>query len=149
MYCALENGRVVACHDSKDVVIKYCERINKFYNKKLEVGKLKKQVAKKVKDLDGLYLTKYRQTYIQTEYLVYMQIAEDGVVDEYCEAREILSKMIRLRHPELDEKELKTIKKTIKILQEFIDSDSKFTLDFDTLRSMQLTYERYLNERLL
>lgn len=147
MYCALDNGHVIACHDCEDVVIKYCERINKYYNKKLEVGKLKKQVAKRIKDLDGLYLTRYRNTYVQAEYLVYMQIAEDGAIDEYFEAQEVLSKIIRLRQPELDEKEIKTIKKTIKILQDFIESDSKFTLDYNTLKSMQLTYEGYINER--
>lgn len=147
MYCALDRGHVIACHDSEDVVIKYCERINKYYNKKLEVGKLKKKVAKKVKDLDGLYLVRYKKTYVQAEYLVYMQITDDGRTEEYFEAQETLSKILKVRSPELDEKEIKNIKKTIGILNQLIEEDSKFTFDYDTLRNMEATYEGYLQQR--
>ena len=39
------------------------------------------------------------------------------------------------------------IKKTIGILNQLIEEDSKFTFDYDTLRNMEATYEGYLQQR--
>ena len=78
MFCAYDiEENIIAFHDSKKVVQKYIDTVFSIHKVELKLGKIKKTSEWKILDKDDLYLVRFNDTYVQSGYLLYLELAED------------------------------------------------------------------------
>lgn len=152
MYCVYDNHKnVIAFHDDIDVVEAYIDRVNHTQKQsqnecsELHVGKIKKKKLKKLTDLDDLYLVRYADTYVQSGYLVYLEMLSDQYIYDEQHCKEILLRILECH--DIDEKERKSLERSVKVIDRILQESREFTPTLKQLKSYELDYAPYLYNR--
>ena len=85
-----DEERIIALHDNKEVVEKYCELLKEYHNVNLSIGKIKKKAEDRIKNLDDLYLVRYGDTYVQSGYLLYLQMSSAQLIEDISKTKDVL-----------------------------------------------------------
>lgn len=143
MFCAYDIGEnIIAFHDSKKVVQKYIDTVFSIHKVELKLGKIKKTSEWKILDKDDLYLVRFNDTYVQSGYLLYLELAEDSLIKDEETARDILSKIIEIGR--VTDKETKKLEKAIKVIEDLLSEDRSYVPTLTQLKSMKLDYDPYI-----
>lgn len=143
MYCAYnEDKNIIAFHDKKKPVEIYIENVYKYNKLVLDIGKINKKKSDVLENIGDLYLVRYGETFVQSGYLIYIQISSNQECEDNEFARDILYRILETR--QLKEKKVKQISKAISILEDIIYDDESYTPSLDQLRQMKLSYDPYL-----
>ena len=141
MFAVLDEKRnIIAFHDEKRVVKKYVESIYAVHKITLSIKKISKRY-KHALNAD-LYLVKYGKTFVQVGFITYIQIAYDTFLDDERNAKDTLLRILELDR--LDSKEIKTIKKAVKIMDKLVYKDERYTPSFDELSRLKADYDPYI-----
>ena len=143
MYAAVdESGKIVAFHDEKKVVKCYIKRIRDSSDATLGFCKIKKKDVKKVNTLYDLYLVRYGDTYVQSGYLEYLELADPQLAYDHQYAKDVLLKVAEIDY--LDKEDIEVIEKCVMILDELIDDDRKYTPSLSELEKFKDHYAPYI-----
>lgn len=143
MFCAYDiEENIIAFHDSKKVVQKYIDTVFSIHKVELKLGKIKKTSEWKISDKDDLYLVRFNDTYVQSGYLLYLELAEDSLIKDEETARDILSKIIEIGR--VTDKETKKLEKAIKVIEDLLSEDRSYVPTLTQLKSMKLDYDPYI-----
>lgn len=143
MFCAYDiEENIIAFHDSKKVVQKYIDTVFSIHKVELKLGKIKKTSEWKILDKDDLYLVRFNDTYVQSGYLLYLELAEDSLIKDEETARDILSKIIEIGR--VTDKETKKLEKAIKVIEDLLSEDRSYVPTLTQLKSMKLDYDPYI-----
>lgn len=143
MYCAYDQKEnIIAWHDKKSVVEKYIGSIYELHKIELSLGKIKKSSEYKALHKDDLYLIRYGNTYIQSGYLMYVELAEDKLVEDDQYALDILYRLLETAR--LTKKQTKKIVKAIKVMEKVVRKDKEYIPSFEQLKIYKMDYDPYL-----
>jgi len=143
MYCAYDqDGNIIAFHDKKHVVEKYIDSIYSLHKITLNKGKIKKSSKYKLIDKDDLYLIRYGDVYVQSGYLLYLEITEPQFVRDDQYALDILYRLLETTR--LTEKQSKKIMKAIRVMETLVREDREYVPSFEQLKTLKNDYEPYL-----
>ena len=143
MYCAYDQDKnIIAFHDKKHVVEKYIDSIYKLHKIQLNKGKIKKSSKYKLAGKDDLYLIRYGDTYVQSGYLLFVQISQDQILEDEQYALDILYRLLETTR--LNEKQSKKIMKAIGVMEKLVHEDREYVPSFDQLKTMKSDYEPYI-----
>ena len=143
MYCAYDQeNNIIAFHDKKYVVEKYIDSIQSLHKINLNLGKIKKSSKYKLVEKDELYLIRYGNTYIQTGYLIYVELFQTQFMEDDQYALDVLYRIIETTR--LNNKENKKIMKAIKVMEKIVHEDREYIPSFDQLKTMKVDYEPYI-----
>ena len=143
MFCAYDiEENIIAFHDSKKVVQKYIDTVFSIHKVGLKLGKIKKTSEWKISDKDDLYLVRFNDTYVQSGYLLYLELAEDSLIRDEETARDILSKIIEIGR--VTDKETKKLEKAIEVIEDLLSEDRSYVPTLTQLKSMKLDYDPYI-----
>ena len=145
MYVVLYKKKVIAFHDEKRVVKCYTDRVKSRYDERLVVCKVKKKDEKNINQLYDLYLVRYGDTYIQSGYMEYLQLADPQLEYDHQYAKDVLMKVLEIE--DLNKKEKRAIKDSVTILEGLIDIDRKYTPTLEELQRLQDQYAPYIYEK--
>ena len=144
MYCVFENGNIIAIHNKKEVIKEYCDRLSESHPEKelLYYAKIKrKSKIEKSKKYEELYLVPYMDTFVQSGYVKYLDIAEPDV--SYRDTQKVLINIIETNH--LGRKERKAYENVILSLEKLRKRDMKYTPSIEELERMKDQYLPYIN----
>ena len=146
MYCAMnsENDEIVAYHENKEVVEKYiynAMRSEASSDLDLILIKMKDKAILKNPRLDDLYLVRYGSTYIQTGYVLYLQLVSNDIAGENEYLKDLLLRTLEIY--KLSDKKAKIIKKAIKVIDDIIETEDSFTPSIKELKNYKDFYSRY------
>ena len=141
MYAAFDGKELIAFHEDERVIELYCDIIEQYHGTVLSIGKLKKKKCKKFKEFDNLYLVRYGDIYVQQGYIDYMQFSCQQLNEDHIQARDVLMRIITTA--DLEKDDIKTLRKSVKILNDIINDERCFIPDLPTLKRMKLDYDPY------
>lgn len=143
MFCAYDcDKNLIAFHDSKKVVNKYIADVYKCHKIHLELGRIKEASEWKLKNKDDLYLVRVNDTYVQSGYLIYIQISSQQLVEDEEFAKDILYKM--LEADRLTDKQARKIYNAIKVIEDVLYEDRNYIPTLNQLKTMKLDYDPYI-----
>lgn len=152
MYCVYDNHKnVIAFHDDIDVVEAYVDRVNQTHDRshenlsELHIGKIKKKKIKKLTDLDDLYLVRYADTYVQSGYLVYLELLSDQYIHDEQHCKEILLRILECY--DISEKERKSLERSVEVVDRILQESREFTPTLGQLKNFETDYAPYLYNR--
>lgn len=140
-----DDKKIVAFHDSKKVVKQYIRDVMRCNDLVLSLGKLKKKEEYKLDAISDLYLVRFGHAYVQSGYLLYVQIVSDQEYEDHEFARDILYRLLELKR--IPEKDAKHIRKSICILEDLIYDEESYTPSLDQLERMKIDFEPYVYSR--
>ncbi len=141
MYAAFDGKDLIAFHEDEKVIELYCDIIEQYHGTVLTIAKIKKKKCKKIKEFNDLYLVRYGEIYIQQGYVDYMQFSCQQINEDHIQARDILMRIISTA--DLEKEEVKTLRKSVVILNDIINDEQYFIPDLPTLKRMKLDYDPY------
>lgn len=149
MYAVYDNDRqeFVAFHEEKEVVTSYLINIVKNHQDEevpLSICKLKNKKAKRIENFEGLYLVRYNDTYVQSDWVEYIGICSDDLVADDKFVKDILLRMLECGRV-TDKKEIKTIVRAIKIIDRLLEDSKTYTPTLKELKIMESDYSPYIN----
>ena len=148
MYCVYDNNKnIIAFHDDIDVVEAYVDRVNQSHDdpSELYIGKIKKKKLKHITDLDDLYLVRYADTYVQTGYLVYLELLSDQVIHDEQHCKDILLRILECYN--ISDKERKSLERSVEVIDRILQDSREFTPTLKQLKSCELDYAPYIYNR--
>ena len=135
--------QIIAYHDYLDVVEKYIENVKKSHGDvDLHISKIKKKHVS-LTGIEDLYLVRYADTYVQEGYMEYLALASDQFIYDYRYAKDILLKILE-EYAELNNKDIKTLKKATKIVDRILRDSETYTPDLTELKNLKLDYDPYI-----
>jgi hypothetical protein len=137
-----DSGDIVAFHDSKHVVKTYIKDVFEFNNIKLKYAKVPKEKVDLLDGLENLYLVRYGHTYVQSGYLLYIQIASGQETEDHIFAKDILYRLLEIKR--LNKKDAHKIRKAIEVLEKLIYDDEHEIPTLDVLEAMKMHYDPYV-----
>jgi hypothetical protein len=145
MYCVYDDrNNIVAFHDDLDIVETYVEHV-KLTNEdhpELHIGKIKKKKLKNLTDLDNLYLVRYSDTYVQSGYLIYLELISSQHIYDEQQCRDTLLKILECNI--ITDKERKSIERTVEVIDRFLQESKKFTPSLNELQRCEADYAPYM-----
>jgi hypothetical protein len=145
MFCVYDNNNnIIAFHDEYDVVESYIYHV-KLSNPEVEdlhIGKIKKKKIKNIVDLDGLYLVRYGDTYVQSDYIEYLEIISSQSIDDNKQCKEVLLKILECNP--LSNKERKYIEKTVEVIDRLLTESKEYTPTLSNLKKYEADFAPYL-----
>lgn len=150
MYCVYDtNNNVIAFHDDINVVETYRENAMRSNPElpDLHIGKLKKKKMKKIYDHDDLYLVRYSDTYVQSGYLMYLELISDQFIYDEQQCKDMLLRILECR--DITDKERKTIERAVKIVDRVLQESKEFTPSLCELKKFEADYAPYLYNKML
>lgn len=143
MYCVYDDeGHIIAYHEKKKVVTTYIDRIFRFHQIMLDYKKIKSEYEDiLLKGKEDLYLVRYADTYVQSGYLVYLQIVSDQVNYDHEYAKDVLCRI--LETAQLSKKDTKVLEKSIDILDKIIYEEAAYTPTIKELQRYKYDYDPY------
>lgn len=148
MYCAInKNGDIVGYNEDYDVVYDYIHNLNKSKEDddcNLKIVKIKNKKFNKIPGLDDLYLVRYKSTYIQSGYILYLQLVSGEIAEDNVYVKDILLRVLEVY--DLSNKESKIICKAIKVLDKIIEDEGSYTPSLKELNIYKNEYEPYIQK---
>lgn len=142
MFCVYDSSdNIIAYHDKRRVVEKYIDKIYELHKVKLNIGKIKKSSKYKLLGNDELYLIRYRDTYVQSGYLVYLEMASEQFIEDDQYALDVLYRLLETSR--LNKKQSKKIMDAIEILEDIVRDDREYTPLISELNHLKSNYEAY------
>ena len=141
MYAAFDGKDLIAFHEDEKVIELYCDIIEQYHGTVLTIAKIKKKKCKKIKEFNDLYLVRYGEIYIKQGYVDYMKFSCEQINEDHIQARDILMRIISTA--DLEKEEVKTLRKSVVILNDIINDEQYFIPDLPTLKRMKLDYDPY------
>lgn len=142
------NNTLVAYHEDLDVVNEYISNVKVSHpDTDLIVGKMSEKYVKKKDPKHDLYLVRYSETYVQTGYVSYLEIESSQYIYDMRYAKEIIIRTIDQWKDDLNDKDIKHLKKTAKIFDDILFDAESFTPTLDELKGMQDHLESYMYNR--
>lgn len=138
--------KIVAYHEDKEVVEDYIYnaiRSNKLCNDDLRLVKIKDKLITKNRNLDDLYLVRYGSTYIQTGYLLYLQLVSNDAANENKYLIDLLLRTLEIY--DLSDKDVKTITKAVKVINKIIETEDSYTPSIKELKHYKDWYDEQQN----
>lgn len=148
MYCVYDNSKnMIAFHDDLDVVETYKNNINISHPElpELHIGKIKKKKLKKIIDKDNLYLVRYSDTYVQSGYLMYLELLSDQHIYDNKLCKDVLLRILECK--DITGKERKSIERTVEVVDRILQESKEFTPTISELQSYEADYYPYLYNR--
>ena len=143
MYAVYDNERhIIAVHDDKHVIEKYVKSVYRCHNILLEFKKVKKSSLNKPEIYDDLYLVRFADTYVQSGYLQYVDLAQSQFIEDDICARDILLRI--LEYGDISDKDAKKLAKAVKVLENILAEDREYTVTFDELKELKYHYDPYI-----
>lgn len=142
------NNTLVAYHEDLDVVNEYINNVKVSHpDTDLIVGKMSEKYVKKKDPKHDLYLVRYSETYVQTGYVSYLEIESSQYIYDMRYVKEIIIRTIDQWKDDLNDKDIKHLKKTAKIFDDILFDAESFTPTLDELKGMQDHLESYMYNR--
>lgn len=142
------NNTLVAYHEDLDVVNEYISNVKVSHpDTDLIVGKMSEKYIKKKDPKHDLYLVRYSETYVQTGYVSYLEIESSQYIYDMRYVKEIIIRTIDQWKDDLNDKDIKHLKKTAKIFDDILFDAESFTPTLDELKGMQDHLESYMYNR--
>lgn len=148
MYCVYDTKQnIIALHDDLDVVETYMENVMKCNPNlpELQIGKIKKKKLKNIVDLDELYLVRYSDTYVQSGYLVYLEVLSDQFIYDEQLCKDVLLRMLECS--DITDKERKSMERTVKVVDRLLQESKEFTPSLTELKKYESDYGPYMYNR--
>lgn len=123
-----KHDEIVAFHEDKDVVQDYIDSVLETTYK---LGRCKSSELKKIKDVEGLYLVKHLDTYVQSKFYELMDSFTQSEVSDYKNAIRILERSLVINDP--GKADRKSIINTIAYLKGVILEWEGTIPDYDSL----------------
>ena len=145
MYCVYDNNdRVIAFHDEYDIVKTYVQRVKASHedHPDLHIGKIKKKKVKNLQDYDDLYLVRYANTYVQSGYLVYLEMFSSQHIEDEQQCRDVLLKILECDI--ITGKERKHIERAVRVIDRLLEESKEYTPSFTELQGYEMDYSPYL-----
>lgn len=153
MYCCFDNEHLIAWHEKKRVVHTYAHSIEMHTElvEPLCIIKMGKGDFHRLykNQYDELYLVKYGETYIQSGYLIYAQLALDTEtqIKDLQSAQETLMRILEINL--LTKKEKKDLYRTIQLLDHMIVDYEDYVPNLTELKRMKIDYDPYIYNNIL
>lgn len=142
------NNTLVAYHEDLDVVNEYVSNVKVSHpDTDLIVGKMSEKYVKKKDPKHDLYLVRYSETYVQTGYVSYLEIESSQHIYDMRYVKEIIIRTIDQWKDDLNDKDIKHLKKTAKIFDDILFDAESFTPTLDELKGMRDHLESYMYNR--
>lgn len=141
-----ESNNIIAYHEDEDVVELYLESVENDIKDNLSIIHVKKKYRDKLlSKYEDLHLVRFRNTFVQSGYLIYIKLATQDMIDDEEYARDILLRIIETQN--LNKKETTKLIKAIEVIEKIINSDKTYTPSFDELKKMKSHYDYYIYNR--
>ena len=145
MYCVFDtNNNIIAFHDDLEVVELYKDHVTRSNPDlpELHIGKIKKKKMKRIDDYDELYLVRYSDTYVQSGYLIYLELLSDQFIYDEQQCRDVLLRILECR--DITDKERKSIERTVKVVDRILQESKEFTPSLKELKNYEADYAPYI-----
>jgi hypothetical protein len=135
---------VVAFHDELEVVETYVANAMRCNQNlpELHIGKIKKKKVKNMTEYDELYLVRYCDTYVQSGYLVYLEILSDQFIYDEKLCKDVLLRILECK--DITDKERKSIERTVKVVDRVLQESKEFTPSLNELKKYESDYSPYM-----
>lgn len=142
------NNNLIAYHEDLDVVEEYVRNVKISHPEAdLVVGKMSEEFVKRKDPDNELYLVRYSETYVQSGYLIYLEVNSGQYIYDMKYCKDIIIRTIDQWKYELNDKDIKCLKKATKILDEILFDAETFTPSMEDLRSIKDTIDPYIYNR--
>lgn len=139
------NNSLIAYHEDLDVVKEYVRNVKISHpDTDLVVGKMSEKFVKRKDPENELYLVRYSETYVQSGYLIYLEVNSGQHIYDMKYCKEIIMRTIKECKDDLDDKDVKCLKKAAKIFDEILFDAETFTPSMEELRGLRETIEPYM-----
>ena len=135
MYAVYDRNKIIAFHDEKRVVKKYCKSINIKREKDLYFLKIPKTIWKEKNQNPDLYLVRYGKSYIQSGYIDYVQTDYNINLSELYLSKDILLKIAETRN--VPKAILKSFTKVLNFLEGIIKEEEEYVPTLEELQSIK------------
>lgn len=145
MYAVINNDtkEIIAYHEDEDVVEYYLDSVEDDKKDDLSIIKIKKKYREEIiKKYDDLHLVRFRNTYVQSGYLIYIKLASQDILEDEEYARDILLRIIETQN--IDKDKIKKLTKAIEVIEDLIDNDETYTPSYSELQRMRNHYDYYM-----
>lgn len=130
---------LIAYHNEKRVVKKYLESIKD--KDSLKILKTPNEWIEQQKDYEDLYLIRYGKTFVQCGYYEYIYEDYRTNLSELYLTKDVLMKLFEVG--DFDQKEKRTISKTIQIIAEAIDNEEEAIPSLEELKQIKEHVESF------
>ena len=136
MYAVYDKKKLIAYHDEKRVVKRYCNSINTNKREKdLYFLKIPKTIWKEKNHNPDLYLVRYGKSYIQSGYIDYVQTDYNINLSELYLSKDILLKIAETRN--VPKAILKSFTKVLNFLEGIIKEEEEYVPTLEELQSIK------------
>lgn len=145
MYAVINNDsrEIIAYHEDEEVVEFYLDSVEDDKKDDLSIIKIKKKYKEEiVKNYEDLHLVRFRNTYVQSGYLIYIKLSSQDILDDEEYARDILLRIIETQN--LNNNEIKKLSKAIEVVDRLINEDKTYTPSYNELKRMRNHYDLYM-----
>ena len=145
MYAVINNDtkEIIAYHEDEDVVEYYLDSVEDDKKDDLSIIKIKKKYREEIiPKYDDLHLVRFRNTYVQSGYLIYIKLASQDILEDEEYARDILLRIIETQN--IDKDKIKKLTKAIEVIEDLIDNDETYTPSYSELQRMRNHYDYYM-----
>nr|DAR90509.1 MAG TPA: hypothetical protein [Caudoviricetes sp.]DAX59838.1 MAG TPA: hypothetical protein [Caudoviricetes sp.] len=145
MYAVINNDsrEIIAYHEDEEVVEFYLDSVEDDKKDDLSIIKIKKKYKEEiVKKYEDLHLVRFRNTYVQSGYLIYIKLSSQDILDDEEYARDILLRIIETQN--LNNNEIKKLSKAIEVVDRLINEDKTYTPSYNELKRMRNHYDLYM-----
>lgn len=149
MYAAMNsNGEPIAFHKKLSVLSEYVDNVRSYHDGevKLRIAKIKNKKVKGLKDFDDLYLVRIGDTFIQNKFYNYMRFVSDEPLYDLQRTISTLEDILTIKNDELSSKDIKHIKKSIKIVKAVLEKDKKYTPTYQEMEELKTNYDSFTDE---
>lgn len=145
MYAVINNDsrEIIAYHEDEEVVEFYLDSVEDDKKDDLSIIKIKKKYKEEiVKKYEDLHLVRFRNTYVQSGYLIYIKLSSQDILDDEEYTRDILLRIIETQN--LNNNEIKKLSKAIEVVDRLINEDKTYTPSYNELKRMRNHYDLYM-----
>ena len=103
---------------------------------------MKKSSKYKLLGKDDLYLIRYGDTYVQTGYLMYLEMSSEQFIEDDQYALDVLYRLLETSR--LNKKQSKKIMDAIEILEDIVTENREYTPTISELNQLKSDYDAYL-----
>lgn len=133
-----KNKKIIGYHSDEDVVFEYTYKYNKYSDideaeyKFIKDKKFYKYIKEHKSD-DKKYLLKFNNTYVPEKYIDSESLSDTGFIKEVKCAKDTIDTLMSC-YDQFNDKELKQLMKTYKILDNVIRDAENYTADLEVLQ---------------